>query len=145
MASVVLANCADTLRMDDEGRWIESKRMLRELQAPHTSRAQLRQWCRRFVKEKAWWQSKQCGLAPSSIHGLAAIVLRGQRRVDGVGCLNFALLLFEVSAVPRRESIERVQAKGLDQATRHLCAVNMSRGCVCACFFARGLRSALAL
>ena len=59
--------------MDDEGRWIESKRMLRELQAPHTSRAQLRQWCLLLVKEKAWWQSKQCGLAPSSIQGRAAI------------------------------------------------------------------------
>ena len=77
VASVVLANWDDTLRIDDEGRWIESKRMLRELQAPHTSRAQLRQWCLLLVKLKAWWHSKQCGLAPSSIHGLAAMVHAG--------------------------------------------------------------------
>ena len=93
VAKVVLASCDDTLRIDDEGRWIDSRRMLRLEQAPQTSRAQLRQWCLRFVKLKAWWQSKQCWLAPSSIQGRAAIVLRGQRRVDGVGCLNFALLL----------------------------------------------------
>ena len=69
--------------MDDDGRWIESKRMLRLEQAPHTSRAQLRQWCLLLVKEKAWWQSKQCGLAPSSIHGLAAIVSAALRGVCG--------------------------------------------------------------
>ena len=60
--------------MDDEGRWIDSRRMLRLEQAPQTKRAQLRQWCRRFVKLKAWWHNKQCGLAPSSIQGRAAIV-----------------------------------------------------------------------
>jgi|TARA_B100001113_G_scaffold197717_1_gene161984 hypothetical protein len=69
--------------MDDEGRWIDSNLILRELQAPQTSRAQLRQWCRRFVKLKAWWQSRQCGLAPSSIHGLAAIVSAALRGVCG--------------------------------------------------------------
>ena len=73
VANVVLASCDDTLRIDDEGRWILSKRMLRLEQAPHTNRAQLRQWCLRFVKLKAWWQSRQCWLAPSSIQGLAAI------------------------------------------------------------------------
>ena len=74
VAKVVLASCDDTLRIDDDGRWIDSRRMLRELQAPQTKRAQLRQWCLRFVKLKAWWQSRQCWLAPSSIQGLAAIV-----------------------------------------------------------------------
>ena len=73
VANVVLANCEDTLRIDDEGRWMDSNLILRELQAPHTKRAQLRQWCLRFVKLKAWWQSRQCWLAPSSIQGLAAI------------------------------------------------------------------------
>jgi len=73
VANVVLASCDDTLRIDDEGRWIDSRRMLRLEQAPQTSRAQLRQWCLRFVKLKAWWQSRQCWLAPSSIQGLAAI------------------------------------------------------------------------
>ena len=44
VANVVLASCDDTLRIDDEGRWIDSNLILRELQAPQTSRAQLRQW-----------------------------------------------------------------------------------------------------
>ena len=74
VASVVLASWVPTFRMDDEGRWMDSNLILRELQAPHTSRAQLRQWCLRFVKLKAWWHNKQCGLAPSSIQGRAAIV-----------------------------------------------------------------------
>ena len=87
VASVVLANWDDTLRIDDEGRWIESKRMLRLEQAPHTSRAQLRQWCLLLVKEKAWWQSKQCGLAPSSIQGLAAIVARSYTSANSF-CLS---------------------------------------------------------
>ena len=56
-----------------------SKRMLRLEQAPQTKRAQLRQWCLRFVKLKAWWQSRQCWLAPSSIQGLAAISCRLRR------------------------------------------------------------------
>ena len=43
VASVVLANWDDTLRIDDEGRWIDSSRMLRLEHAPQTSRAQLRQ------------------------------------------------------------------------------------------------------
>ena len=86
--------------MDDEGRWIDSNLILRELQAPQTSRAQLRQWCRRFVKLKAWWQSRQCGLAPSSIQGRAAMVA--------------LLLLCEVSAAPRPESVEAARAQGFD-------------------------------
>ena len=44
VANVVLASCVPTFRMDDEGRWIDSNLILRELQAPQTSRAQLRQW-----------------------------------------------------------------------------------------------------
>ena len=94
VANVVLANCDDTLRIDDEGRWMDSNLILRELQAPQTSRAQLRQWCRRFVKEKAWWHNKQCGLAPSSIQGRAA-------------------MLCEVSAAPRRLSVKAAQSRRL--------------------------------
>ena len=81
--------------MDDEGRWIDSNLILRELQAPQTSRAQLRQWCLRFVKLKAWWQSKQCWLAPSSIQGLAA-------------------MLCELGAAPRPEAVEAARARRLD-------------------------------
>ena len=86
--------------MDDDGRWIDSNLILRELQAPQTSRAQLRQWCLLLVNEKAWWHNKQCGLAPSSIHGRAAIVA--------------LLLLCEVSAAPRPAAVEAARAQGKD-------------------------------
>ena len=103
--------------MDDDGRWIESKRMLRLEQAPHTSRAQLRQWCLLLVKEKAWWHSKQCGLAPSSIQGRAAIVAgRGVSRCWIKPSLlpGSTLVLCELSAARRPESVKATQARVYD-------------------------------
>ena len=111
MSSIVFASCDDTLRIDDEGRRMLSKRMLRLEQAPHTNRAQLRQWCLRFVKLKAWWQSRQCWLAPSSIHSLrggvgtswlASAVLSARpeavwQRKRGIGSLTWASLQARLS------------------------------------------------
>ena len=117
VANVVLASCDDTLRIDDEGRWIDSRRMLRLEQAPQTNRAQLRQWCLLLVKLKAWWQSKQCGLAPSSIQGLAAIVARlGVSRCWIKPSLlpGSTLVLCELSAARRPESVKATQARVYD-------------------------------
>jgi hypothetical protein len=54
------------------------RRMLRLLQGPQTRRMQLRQWCRRFVKEKGDVQSRQLADALSSIHRPAPSIVYGR-------------------------------------------------------------------
>ena len=105
VSSIVLASCDDTLRIDDEGRWMLSRRMLRLEQAPHTN-ARAAPAVVPSIREAKGLVAEQAVLARAVVHPGS----RGHL-LDPASVVS---LLCELSAAPRPEAVEAAQARRLD-------------------------------